>query len=221
MTYLTNIDSFSKAPLDSYPQNLSMLKSNPMPSLSMDAHSLFQKPMKAWYTMKLNAFATSMSFASATKVNGLHLHSELPRKRSDLICLRLLPTQCHPFTNCSNALKGLLTVLPLISTWDSGQSFLTNLHNTCAQSTYLGESTVTSIFQWDLPVHQTYTKRKCQNYSSTWFSSSFIIMTYLYSPSIQLMTTYDNLKMFSNGSTATTFTSMPKYQASVHWRPNT
>jgi hypothetical protein len=33
-------------------------------------------------------------------------------------------TQCHPFTNCSNALKGLLTVLPSISTWDFGQSFL-------------------------------------------------------------------------------------------------
>jgi hypothetical protein len=47
MTYLTNTDSFSKAPLDSYPPNLSTLKSNPMPSLSMDVHSLFQKPMKA------------------------------------------------------------------------------------------------------------------------------------------------------------------------------
>jgi hypothetical protein len=45
-TYLTNIDSFSKAPLDSYPPNLSTLKSNPMPSFSMDMHSLFQKPMK-------------------------------------------------------------------------------------------------------------------------------------------------------------------------------
>jgi hypothetical protein len=39
---------------------------------------------------------------------------------------------------------GLLTVLPSISTWDSGQSLLTNLHNACAQSSYLGESTVTS-----------------------------------------------------------------------------
>jgi hypothetical protein len=29
-----------------------MLKSDPMPSLSMDMHSWFQKPMKAWYTMK-------------------------------------------------------------------------------------------------------------------------------------------------------------------------
>jgi hypothetical protein len=47
MTYSTNIDSFSKAPLDSYPPNLSTLKSNPMPSLSMDTPSLFQKPMKA------------------------------------------------------------------------------------------------------------------------------------------------------------------------------
>jgi hypothetical protein len=47
MTYSSNIDSFSKAPLDSYPPNLSTLKSNPMPSLSMDMHSLFQKPMKA------------------------------------------------------------------------------------------------------------------------------------------------------------------------------
>jgi hypothetical protein len=26
---------------------------------------------------------------------------------------------------------------------------------------------------------------------------------------------------FSNGSTTTTFKSMPKNQASVHWRPNT
>jgi hypothetical protein len=47
MTYSTNIDSFSKAPLDSYPPNLSTLNLNPMPSLSMDAHSLFQRPMKA------------------------------------------------------------------------------------------------------------------------------------------------------------------------------
>ncbi len=205
MTYLTNIDSFSKAPLDSYPQNLSMLKSNPMPSLSMDAHSLFQKPMKAWYTMKLNAFATSMSFASATKVNGLHLHSELPRKRSDLICLRLLPTKQmdHPLTIPMPSIHKLFKCF-------EGFTYCTALDLNMGFWTILLD-----------PVHQTYTKRKCQNYSSTWFSSSFIIMTYLYSPSIQLMTTYDNLKMFSNGSTATTFTSMPKYQASVHWRPNT
>jgi hypothetical protein len=39
------------------------------------------------------------------------------------------------------------------------------VHN---RASYLGESTVTSVFQWDLPVYQTYTKRKCQNYSSTW-----------------------------------------------------
>jgi hypothetical protein len=51
-----------------------------MPSLSMDMHSLFQKPMKAWYTMKSTVFATSMSFASAMKANGLHLLLELPRK---------------------------------------------------------------------------------------------------------------------------------------------
>jgi hypothetical protein len=46
----------------------------------MDAHSLFQKPMKAWYTMKSNAFATPTSFTDAMKVNGRHLLSELPRK---------------------------------------------------------------------------------------------------------------------------------------------
>jgi hypothetical protein len=51
-----------------------------MPSLSMDAHSPFQKPMKAWYAMKSNAFATSMSSAAVTKVNGPHPLSELPRK---------------------------------------------------------------------------------------------------------------------------------------------
>ncbi len=79
-TYLTNIDSFSKAPLDSFPPNLSMLKSDPLPSLSMDMHSWFQKPMKAWYTMK-NVFATLMiSFAGSTKANGPHLPSGLPRK---------------------------------------------------------------------------------------------------------------------------------------------
>jgi hypothetical protein len=44
------------------------------------AHSLFQKPMKAWYAMKSNAFATSTSSAGKTKVNGLHLLLELPRK---------------------------------------------------------------------------------------------------------------------------------------------
>ena len=32
---------------------------------------------------------------------------------------------------------------------------------------HLGESNVTSIFQWDQPVHWTYTKRKCQNYLLT------------------------------------------------------
>jgi hypothetical protein len=46
-------------------------------------------------------------------------------------------------------LKGLLTVLPLISIWDSGQSLSTNLCNACARSHYLEESTVTSIFQWN------------------------------------------------------------------------
>jgi hypothetical protein len=61
-TYLTNINSFSKAPSNSYPPNVCTSNSNPMPSLSMDT------------------FATSMSFASATKANGLHLLLELPRK---------------------------------------------------------------------------------------------------------------------------------------------
>jgi hypothetical protein len=51
-----------------------------MPSLSMEARSLFQKPMKAWYAMKSNAFATSTSFAGVTKANGLHLLLELARK---------------------------------------------------------------------------------------------------------------------------------------------
>jgi hypothetical protein len=46
----------------------------------MDARSLFQKPMKAWYAMKLNTFAASTSSAGATKANGLHLLLELPRK---------------------------------------------------------------------------------------------------------------------------------------------
>jgi hypothetical protein len=49
-----------------------------MPSLSMDARSLFQKPMKAWYATKSNAFATSTSSAGVTKANGLHLLLELP-----------------------------------------------------------------------------------------------------------------------------------------------
>ncbi len=95
MTYLTNIDSFSRALLDSYPPNLSMSKSNPMPSLSMDAHSLFQKPTKAWYAMKSITSATSMSFAGATKVNGLHCTfiRNSQEKWSDLIHLRLPPTK--------------------------------------------------------------------------------------------------------------------------------
>jgi hypothetical protein len=33
--------------LDSFPPSLFTSKLNPTPSLSMDAHSLFQKPMKA------------------------------------------------------------------------------------------------------------------------------------------------------------------------------
>ncbi len=74
----------------------------------------------------------------------------------------------------------------------------------------LGESTVTSAFQWDLPVHQMYTKRKCQNYSLTWSLSLFIRMTYLYLPPVHLTITYDNLEMSSNDSIATTFKSMPK-----------
>jgi hypothetical protein len=36
-----------------------------------------------------------------------------------------------------------------------------------------------------------------------------------------LMITYNNLEMFSNDSITTTFKSMPKNQASVHWRLNT
>jgi hypothetical protein len=44
---LYKIGSFSRAPLYSFPPSLFTSKSNPMPSLSMDAHSLFQKPMKA------------------------------------------------------------------------------------------------------------------------------------------------------------------------------
>jgi hypothetical protein len=66
--------------LDSFPPSLFTSKSNPTPSLSMDARSLFQKPTKAWYAMKSNAFAASTSSAGATKANGPHLLSELPRK---------------------------------------------------------------------------------------------------------------------------------------------
>jgi hypothetical protein len=67
--------------LDSFPPSLFTSKSNPMPSLSMDAHcSLFQKPMKAWYATKLNTYAASTSSTGATKANGLHLLSELPRR---------------------------------------------------------------------------------------------------------------------------------------------
>jgi hypothetical protein len=61
-------------------EELTLPQKKPMPSLSMDAHSLFQKPMKARYAMTLNDFATSMSFTGATKANGLHLLMELPRK---------------------------------------------------------------------------------------------------------------------------------------------
>jgi hypothetical protein len=39
---------------------------------------LCSRAYKAWYTIKSTAFATSMSFASATKANGLHFLSELP-----------------------------------------------------------------------------------------------------------------------------------------------
>jgi hypothetical protein len=46
MPCLTNTGSFSMAPLDSFPPSLFTSKSNGTPSLSMDAHSLFQKPMK-------------------------------------------------------------------------------------------------------------------------------------------------------------------------------
>jgi hypothetical protein len=52
MPYLINIDSFSKAPLDSYPPNLSMSKSIPMPSISMNVHSLLQK--QAYESMTCN-----------------------------------------------------------------------------------------------------------------------------------------------------------------------
>jgi hypothetical protein len=63
--------------------------------------------------------------------------------------------------------EGFTTVLPSISTWDSGQSFLISSRNVYARSSYLGENTVTFDFQWDSPVHRTYTKRRCQNCSST------------------------------------------------------
>jgi hypothetical protein len=93
------------------------------------------------------------------KQMGHTLFWDSQEKWSDLIRLRHPPTKQmdHPptvpnakvFTNYANALKGLLTVLPSISTWDSGQFLSSNLCNTCAQSSYLGESTATSIFQWD------------------------------------------------------------------------
>jgi hypothetical protein len=46
----------------------------------MDMHLQFQKPMKAWYIMKSNAFATSRSFTGAMKANGQHLPLGLERK---------------------------------------------------------------------------------------------------------------------------------------------
>jgi hypothetical protein len=47
------------------------------------------------------------------------------------------------------------------------------------------------------------------------YQDDIIVLT-----SIHLMTTYDNLEMFSNGSITTTFKSTLKNQASAHWRPN-
>jgi hypothetical protein len=102
--------------------------------------------------------------------------------------------------NYSNTSKGLLTVLPSISTWDSGQSFLISSRNAYAQSSYLGESTVTFVFKWDLPDHWMYTKRRCQNYSSACPSSLFIKMTYSYLPLVHLTTTYDNSETSSSDS---------------------
>jgi hypothetical protein len=43
--------------------------------------------------MKSTAFATLMSFASAMKVNGLHLLSELPRKMVRYDSSQTLPTK--------------------------------------------------------------------------------------------------------------------------------
>jgi hypothetical protein len=48
------------------------------------------------------------------------------------------------------------------------------------------------------------------------YQDDIIVLT-----SIHLMTTYDNLEMFSNGSITTTFKSTLKNQASAHWRRNT
>jgi hypothetical protein len=81
MTYLTNIDSFSKQGtlglLPTKPIHVK-LKSNAKPS-----HGCAFSVPKAYKSMicnKLTTFAASMSFASATKVNRPHLLLELPRK---------------------------------------------------------------------------------------------------------------------------------------------
>ncbi len=86
----TNTGSFSRAPLDSFPPSLFMLKSNPMPSLSMDMHSLFQKPMKAWFAMKS---PPQHPPPVQRKQMGHTFFRNSQEKWSDLICLRLLPTK--------------------------------------------------------------------------------------------------------------------------------
>jgi hypothetical protein len=80
MTYLKNIDSFSKTPLDSYPPNLCTLKSNPMPK---PFHGCTFSVPKAYENMICNEVKRLCHlnvFASATRVNGPHLLLELPRK---------------------------------------------------------------------------------------------------------------------------------------------
>jgi hypothetical protein len=178
--------------------------------------------MKAWYATKSNAFATSTatpSFGTPKKNSQILFVSDFHQLNKWIIYWPYPMPSIHKLFKCFERFT-YCTAL------DLNMGFWTILldkfsQRLYARSSYLGKNTVTFVFQWDLPVHWTYTKRRCQNCSLTWPLSLVIKMTSLYLPLVHLTTTYDNSAMSSNDSITTTFKSTPRNQASVHWRLNT
>jgi hypothetical protein len=97
--------------------------------------------------------------------------------------------------------------------WDSGQSLLTNLCN------LPWGNTATSTFQWTSLFTRHIPRENVRVIH--WHDLCHCLSRWNTCTLVSLMITYNNLEMFSNDSITTTFKSMPKNQASVHWRLNT
>ena len=179
-----------KADLDAYLANQSTLTSVPEPSLFMDAHSQFQRLMKSFYVMRSNVSWTLESFTARTSVNGPRLHLEYPRRtsRSALSATFAASTSTsfddpfpYPrFMKLAGLLKGLLSALLSISTWDFGPSRSTIHLKNFAQSFSRGANiAATSASRWASHAPRISTKRKCLRSSRTCRILLSIKMTFL------------------------------------------